>query len=123
MALFKKKTKEEVKSEPKEAPKEVKVGLPQGKDVKLYHIIEKPMVTEKAVNSSDGKYVFIVSRKANKVEVGKAIERLYDVKVKSVNILNVIGKKRQVGRFEGWKTGFKKAVVTLEKGFSIDIHT
>ncbi|MEK7579858.1 MAG: 50S ribosomal protein L23 [Patescibacteria group bacterium] len=124
MALFKK-TKKDEKVESKEKTTEKKVAdLPEDKDPKLYEVIKKPIVTEKAVNSSgSGKYVFMVSKKANKTEVGKAIERLYDVKVRAVNISNVTGKKRQLGRFEGWKPGFKKAVVALEKGFSIDIHT
>ena len=127
MALFKKKTKEEAKTEEKQETekKEAKLDLPQGKDPKLYKIIEKSIVTEKAVSlSNHNKYVFRVSPKTNKIEVRKAIEKLYDVKVKDVRILNAVGKKRQVGRFQGWKPGFKKAVITLEKGHSIEVsHT
>lgn len=126
MALFKKR-KEEIKTEEKKETQETKkgVGLPQGKDQRLYRTIEKPLVTEKSVAlASQNKYVFRVSPKTNKVEVRKAIEKLYDVKVKDVRVLNVVGKKRQVGRFQGWKPGFKKAIVTLEKGHSIEIsHT
>ncbi|MBI2003465.1 MAG: 50S ribosomal protein L23 [Parcubacteria group bacterium] len=125
MALFGKK-KTETKEEPKEAgKKEARVGLPQGKDQRLYTLIEKPLVTEKSVAmAGQNKYIFRVSPKTNKVEIGKAIEKLYDVKVKDVRVLNAVGKKRQVGRFHGWKPGFKKAVVTLEKGHSIEIsHT
>ncbi|MEK7203563.1 MAG: 50S ribosomal protein L23 [Patescibacteria group bacterium] len=128
MALFKRKkepsfAKATEGKENKEAEKrEAKVGLPQGKDPRFYKIIEKPVVTEKAVNSSGkNKYVFRVWQKTNKVEVKKAIEKLYDVKVKDVRIINTLGKKRQVGRFEGWKPGFKKAVVTLEKGYTIEV--
>ncbi|OHB17709.1 MAG: 50S ribosomal protein L23 [Parcubacteria group bacterium RIFCSPLOWO2_01_FULL_40_65] len=96
--------------------------MPQGKNPGLYKIVEKPIVTEKAVSLSGGnKYVFRVSPKTNKVEVRKAIEKLYDVKVKDIRVINVIAKKRQVGRFEGWRSGFKKAIITLEKGFSIEI--
>lgn len=124
-ALFGKKKKEveKTKEEQKEPEKkEAKVGLPQGKDPKLYKIIEKPVITEKATNLSGiNKYIFKVWQKTNKVEVRKAIEKLYDVKVKNVKIINTLGKKRQVGRFEGWKPGFKKAVVTLEKGHKIEI--
>ena len=121
MALFKKKKKEEVKSEQKEETKELaKLGLPEGKDPKLYRIIEKPIVTEKAVSLSGGnKYVFRVFRKTNKVEVRKAIEKLYEVKVKDIRITNTVSKKRQVGRLEGWRPGFKKAIVTLKKGYNI----
>ena len=125
MALFGKK-KKEIKEEPKEAEKkEAKFGLPQGKDPALYRTIEKPVVTEKAVTlAGSNKYVFKVWQKTNKIEVRKAIEKLYGVKVKDIRIINTIGKKRQVGRFEGWKPGFKKAIVALEKGYKIEIsHT
>lgn len=123
MALFKKKTKEEIKPGQKEETKELaKLGLPEGRDPKLYKIIEKPIVTEKAVSLSSGnKYVFRVFPKTNKVEVRKAIEKLYEVKVKDIRIINTIAKKRQVGRFEGWRSGFKKAIVTLKKGYNIEI--
>ena|SRR3989344_6170849 len=129
MALFKSKKPEEkkIKEEEKktELKKEAKLGLPKGKDPKLYKIIEKPIVTEKAVNLSSGnKYVFRVFPKTNKREVKKAIEKLYEVKVKDIKIINTIAKKRQVGRFKGWRPGFKKAIVTLEKGQTIEIsHT
>ena len=82
-------------------------------------------MTEKSTAfAGQNKYVFRVSPKTNKTEVRKAIEKLYDVKVKAVTVVNTVGKKRQVGRFEGWRPGFKKAVVTLEKGYNIEIsHT
>lgn len=134
MALFKRKKREEAKTEEnKEAEKkEVKFGLPEGKDPRLYKIIEKPVQTEKAVSSAGHpgsraklftghSYVFRVWRKTNRAEVKKAVEKLYEVKVKDVRIINVVSKKRQVGRFEGWKPGFKKAVVALKKGYAIEI--
>ena len=124
MALFGKKKeqpKKELKEEATEKRETAKIGLPEGKDPRFYKIIEKPVVTEKAVSlSGNNKYVFRVWQKTNKVEVRKAIEKLYDVKVRDVRIINTLGKKRQVGRFEGWKPGFKKAVVTLEKGYAIE---
>lgn len=126
MALFKRK-KEEVKTdEKKEAEKEEpKTALPQGKAVFAYKVIDKPLITERAVDlSHQGRYVFRVFPRANKVEIKKAVEKLYDVKVKEVKITNTPGKNRQVGRFQGFKPGFKKAIVTLEKGQSIEIsHT
>jgi len=125
MALLNKfKKKEKAKEESKEAPVDKsKSGLPEGKDPRFYRIVEKPVVTEKAVNLyGKNKYVFRVWKKTNKVEIRKAIEKLYDVKVKNIRIINALGKKRQVGRFEGWKPGFKKAIVTLAKGYSIASH-
>ena len=127
MSLFKRKKEKEIKAEEKNKTekKEAKLGLPEGKDLKLYKVIEKPINTEKAVSLSSGnKYIFRVSPKTNKVEVRKAIEKLYDVKVKDIRVINTVAKKRQVGRFEGWRPGFKKAIVTLEKGHTIEIsHT
>lgn len=123
MALFKRK-KEEVKTEERKETEEPTKGvsLPQGKDPRFYKIVEKPIVTEKAVNLSGiNNYVFKVSPKANKIEIRKAIEKLYDVRVRGIRIINTVSKKRQVGRFEGFKPGFKKAVVALEKGYKIEI--
>ncbi len=96
--------------------------MPQGKDPFVYKTIEKPIVTERAVDlSHQGRYVFKVFPRANKVEIARAIEKLYGVKVRDVKIINVVAKKRQVGRFKGLKSGFKKAVVSLEKGQTIEI--
>ncbi|MEK7537115.1 MAG: 50S ribosomal protein L23 [Patescibacteria group bacterium] len=127
MALFKRKKEPpfakatEGKGIKEAEKKEAKLGLPVGKDPRLYKIVEKLVQTEKAIGSSShNKYVFKVSPKTNKIEVKKAIEKLYEVKVKDVRIINTFGKKRQVGRFEGWKPGFKKAIVALEKGYKIE---
>mgnify|MGYP000169747234 CR=1 FL=1 len=90
-----------------------------------HFILEKPYISEKATDlQNQGKYVFRVSRKANKISVKKAIEEMYGVKVKKVNIIHLPPKRRRLGRFEGWKDGlkkgFKKAIVTLEKGEKIE---
>lgn len=85
-------------------------------------ILKQPHVTEKATQlAGENKYVFQVHDSANKVEVKKIIEKMYGVKVEFVNILNVIGKKRRVGRSYGKQSGFKKAIITLPKGQKIDI--
>lgn len=123
MALFGK-PKEKIKSEEKDEAKESKTGavLPQGKDPIVYKTIKRPVVTERAVDlSHQGRYVFKVFPTANKVGIAKAIEKLYDVKVRGVKIVNVVAKKRQVGRFSGFKPGYKKAIVSLEKGQTIEI--
>lgn len=120
MPLFKKRN-EKSKIEKKEESKELKkAGLPEGKDPRFYKLIEKPVMTEKAASLAGfNQYVFKVWQKTNKIEVRKAIEKLYDVKVQEVRITNEVGKKRQIGRFEGWKPGYKKAIVTLKKGYAI----
>ena len=77
-------------------------------------IILRPVMTE---NSMDGvldkKYTFIVAKDANKIEIAKAVEKLFDVKVSKVNTINVQGKLRRYGRFEGFTASKKKAIVTL----------
>jgi large subunit ribosomal protein L23 len=77
-------------------------------------IILRPVITE---NSMDGiaerKYTFEVAKDANKIEIAKAVETLFEVKVAKVNTVNVKGKLRRYGRFEGYTASRKKAVVTL----------
>ena len=74
-------------------------------------IIIKPVITEKSMDElQNGKYTFKV---ANKIEIKKAVEALFGVEVAKVNTLNVNGKAKRVGRFEGRTSDWKKAVVTL----------
>jgi large subunit ribosomal protein L23 len=87
-------------------------------------IIIEPIITEKSANMSmDGiKYVFKVVKNTNKVEVKKAIEAIFNVKVAKVNIVNVKPKAKKMGKYEGFKAGFKKAYITLADGSSIDFN-
>lgn len=80
-----------------------------------YKVLRRPMVTEKAFNLSgaSNQYVFEVSNESTKNEIKKAIQDLYGVRVNRVNIMNVTGKKRRVGQHEGFKPGYKKAIVFL----------
>lgn len=85
-------------------------------------ILKAPHVSERAsLFAHKGKYIFKVDSQANKIEIKKAVERLYNVKVVGVNILQQQGKNRQRGQVTGRTIGFKKAIVTLEKGKHIDI--
>ncbi len=68
-------------------------------------------------------YTFKVNKKANKKEVEKTIQSLYNVDVSSVQIVNIHAKKRRSGRTSGWKKGYKKAVVRVPKGQKIDFVT
>lgn len=89
---------------------------------KSYKIILKPLVTEKATKLSEfNKVVFAVSLKSNKIEIKNAIEKLFSVKVKSVNIVNIKGKLKRFKGVLGKKNNIKKAIVTLAEGNSIDI--
>ena len=77
-------------------------------------IILKPIITERTMDQMEyNRYTFKVSKRANKTEVKKAIEKLFDVKVKKVNIMNVFGKNKRVGQFLGRRSDWKKAIVTL----------
>lgn len=119
-----KKDDKEVQESAKEVktPKaEKKTGLKET-PVHYFSIITHPHISEKAFDiNAQGQYVFVVSDNANKTEIKKAIESFYKVKVSSVNIVSVPGKpKRYRGRVV-IKSGFKKAVVTLKKGSTIDV--
>jgi large subunit ribosomal protein L23 len=85
-------------------------------------LVKQAWITEKAGDlSGSGKYIFIVDKKANKPEVKKAIESIYKVKVSDVNIINVKGKAKRLGRSVGKTSAYKKAIVTLKEGHKIDI--
>ncbi len=89
----------------------------------LYSVIRKPLVTEKSTIARDdaNKYIFEVDRRANKIEIEKAVEKIFKVKVVSVRTMNVEGKKKRLGRIVGKKSDRKKAVVTLAPGQSIEV--
>lgn len=83
-------------------------------------IIIKPVVTEKSMNLlADNKYTFIVDRRANKTEIKNAIENIFSVRVDNVRTINLKGKAKRMGRFEGRTPNRKKAVVTLKPGQKI----
>ncbi len=81
-------------------------------------IIIRPLVSEKSTDMmEEGKYTFVVSRKANKIEIKRALEEIFEVKVKSVNTANFKGKTKRLGRFpQGKQPSWKKAVITLAEG-------
>lgn len=77
-------------------------------------IIIRPVITEESMAEvAEKKYTFKVAKDATKIDVAKAVEQLFDVKVLKVNTLNVKGHKRTYGRFTGYKSDWKKAIVTL----------
>ena len=77
-------------------------------------IILRPIITENSMDGiADRKYTFEVAKDANKVEIKAAVEKLFDVKVAKVNTINVDGKLRRYGRYEGFTASRKKAIVTL----------
>ncbi len=141
---FKSKTKQsDKKVEQKSSPKPVKgkADLSEKKETivkknqsnaskkelaQAYNHIKEPYITEKAVGlGKKNKYVFEVSREANKPEIKKAINSLYGVEVEKVHIVKIAPKRRRLGRHEGWRKGLKKprkkAIVTLKEGEKIEL--
>lgn len=94
------------------------------RDPRHYDIIIAPVITEKATTASEhNQIVFRVKRDATKPEIKDAVEKLFDVKVKSVNTLIRKGKKRTFRGRVSTLSDVKKAIVTLEEGFRIDVTT
>jgi len=91
--------------------------------MKETRVIIKPLLTEKgqALQESNNEYPFEVHRDANKVEIRKAIEKLFNVKVQRVNIMNRAGKRRRRGMRYGTTAGWKKAIVKLHPGSRLDL--
>lgn len=113
----------EKKIEKKPVKKEVKPKKVLGKPITgTYRILQEPHITEKATDlSKENKYVFKVFPRANKIEVKKVIESLYNVDVLDVRIVNIPSKKRRLGRTQGWRKGYKKAIIKLKKGQKIEL--
>ncbi|MCK5943344.1 MAG: 50S ribosomal protein L23 [Planctomycetes bacterium] len=88
-----------------------------------YDVVRRPVVTEKSSGAQEARnqYTFEVAKAANKVEVRKAIETLFSVSVKAVNIVTMPAKRRRVFGRPGHTPAWKKAVVTLKDGDTIDI--
>jgi large subunit ribosomal protein L23 len=131
-----KKEKKESGEEKKESMKDL-YGAPGAKNEKTksdgtktekkfgnaYQILIKPLITEKAANfSAENKYVFEVSDNANKIEITHAITEIYGIKPIAVNIINVMGKRKRTGKFFGTRKNWKKAIVSLPEGKTINIY-
>ncbi|MDD3847211.1 MAG: 50S ribosomal protein L23 [Syntrophorhabdaceae bacterium] len=88
-----------------------------------YDIILRPIITEKStlVKETGNQYVFEVQRSANKIEIRKAVEKLFKVKVLDVHVSNMEGKKKRLGRYAGKRSDWKKAIVKLSPKDKITI--
>ena len=84
-------------------------------DIKYYDVILKPVITEKSMaGMGEKKYTFLVHTEANKSQIKEAVEKMFEgVKVAKVNTISVKGKKKRMGRTEGYTSDWKKAIVTL----------
>lgn len=87
-----------------------------------HQIIRRPLITEKGteLKNQANHYLFEVARDANKIEIKRAIESLFRVKVLQVRTISVQGKEKRVGRYVGRTPNWKKAVATLKEGESIE---
>ncbi len=88
-----------------------------------YDLIRIPIITEKATDAKDfqNKVTLSVDPRASKLEVKRAVEEVFKVSVERVNIMNVKGKKKRLGRYAGKRADWKKAVVTLKEGSNIEV--
>ncbi|TAK03306.1 50S ribosomal protein L23 [Patescibacteria group bacterium] len=133
---FKSKKEQEIAGDVAAAPKKAEkaAGKPSAKGVSpkatskalpenLVNVITAPLVTEKAATIAHaGQYSFVVSMDATRVDVRNAVKAMYGVTPTSVNIMRVRGKVVRFGGREGMRSTWKKAVVTLPKGKTIDVY-
>ena len=89
----------------------------------MYSVLKRPLLTEKGqeLREREEQYLFEVAPEANKVEIKKAVEKLFGVHVQTVNTQWVRGKMKRVGRHVGKRANWKKAIVTLREGDAIDL--
>jgi len=87
-----------------------------------FEVIKRPLITEKSTKLIElGKYTFEVMQGVNKVEIAKAVEQAFKVSVVKVNVVNVRKKERRVGKYTGLRPAVRKAIVTLQKGQTLDV--
>jgi large subunit ribosomal protein L23 len=89
----------------------------------INEVIVRPVVTEKSHAQLDklGAYTFVVAKEANKIEIAQAVEKQFNVKVRDVRTMRYAGKVKRMGKYAGRKASWKKAVVTLAPGDSIEL--
>lgn len=133
--IFKKKKKIEkkevkqpvkVKAQPKAKKRVRKTTTAPAKPKKIseiaYRVLQKPQVTEKATDLvKKNQYVFRVEKGVNKKDIKKTIEDVYGVEVLHVRVVKVPPKKRKLGRIEGWRKEYKKAIIKVKEGQKIEV--
>jgi len=106
----------------KEKPTSQKSVKSKKSTVFSYNVIKEPHISEKATTLSGGnRYVFKVYPNRNKIEIKKAVEGVYGVDVLEVNVIKIPKKKRRLGKIQGFKSGYTKAVVKIRDGQKINI--
>ena len=93
-------------------------------DTKYLEIIKAPVITKKSMIAAqnNGEYIFKVDHRCNKIEIKNAIEKIFNVKVTDIRTINVRGKKRRFGRYTGLTNKYKKAIVKLAEGDTIELN-
>jgi len=88
----------------------------------IYDVLISPLLTEKGtlMKERENKVLFKVANAANKIEIKKAVEEIFKVKVDNVSTMNFQGKKKRMGKYAGRRSDWKKAIVTLKKGEKLD---
>ena len=120
--IVKKRKKEEKKEEEREEKREITQKERERKESIASFVLIEPHITEKSTRlQKQNQYVFKVFKKATKNEIKKAVESLFGVHVESVRVINVPPKKKRLGRIEGKKSGYKKAIVKIKEGEKIEI--
>ncbi|QTX02779.1 50S ribosomal protein L23 [Candidatus Phytoplasma luffae] len=86
--------------------------------IRYYDIIKSPIITEKTNKKleSHNEYTFKVAKNSNETEIKKAIEHIFNIKVSSVNVMNVLPKFKKKGKYQGYTSGYKKAIVKVVAG-------
>ena len=89
----------------------------------IYDVLLGPMLTEKGtlLKEKENKILFKVAKEANKIEIKKAVEETFKVKVDNVATINCRGKIKRMGRYEGKRPDWKKAIITLKEGEKLDV--
>jgi large subunit ribosomal protein L23 len=89
-----------------------------------YDVLLRPLLTEKitAIREIKNSVAFVVDRRATRIDIRLAVEKVFSVKVDSVNVMNVRGKMKRQGRFLGKRSDWRKAFVTLKKGEKIELY-
>jgi len=111
------------KIEPASRPKGYPASAGKAKNAKFsYEAIKQPHISEKASYLAEkDQYIFEISPNYNKNEIKKAVEGIYGVDVLSVNMIKIPAKKRRLGKTEGWRKAYKKAIVKIKNGQKIEI--
>lgn len=87
-------------------------------------ILIRPLITERTTDlMADGKYVFVVDKRANKIQIADAVKEVFNVTVENVNTVNVKPKTKRMGRSVGKTAGYKKAIVKIKAGESIEFFS